>query len=186
MVQADNSHETTPDRRPEASLPPKVERLRSGKPLTLLADRPSVLSKGETAARYGGLCGDVIAVINAGGSEFAVVDFRHQVKSGTTIVKISNRPDSPDGLAIDVRRTPLLLISRSFDGKSEAGSKGIWGQDPITIGRDHLADRFDADYSPFVSRKHFSISYDRANDSVSITDHASANGTEVTYVPSLM
>lgn len=54
---------------------------------------------------------------------------------------------------------PMLLVDETFDPNSyaESGYKGIWEDEPVHVGRNHLQDRFS--YELTVSGDHFTVAY---------------------------
>jgi pSer/pThr/pTyr-binding forkhead associated (FHA) protein len=83
-----------------------------------------------------GIRAPIVARISAADHDFSVVDMRHVDKFAAT--------------------TPLLIVDSSYANSGpNKGRKGIWLDRTVTIGRSHHADRFE--YSPMVSREHFSV-----------------------------
>lgn len=78
----------------------------------------------------------VVASITAGGKLFRILDTREGNYNA-----------------------PMLLVDETFDPTSNElrGYKGIWQDEPVHVGRNHLEDRFS--YELTVSGNHFTVAY---------------------------
>ena len=78
----------------------------------------------------------VVADITAGGKSFRILDTRDSKFNA-----------------------PMLLVDETFDpnGHLESGYKGLWEDEPVHVGRNHLQDRFS--YELTVSGDHFTVAY---------------------------
>jgi len=105
------------------------------------------------AARYG-LYVPVLAHLILGKHDLAVLDVRNE----------------------DKYATDLLVADDSFKERtSKPGYKGLWEDEPLTIGRSFLKDRFD--YHPSVSRQHAQLVYDGLT--LAVHNLRPMNGTRV-------
>lgn len=122
-----------------------------------MTNRDEVLD--EIAYHCRGLRASPIAVINAGHSEFVVLDTRYS----------------------DMVRVPFMLTqpTDSDQGSDAWGLKGIWPDETLTVGREYWNDRFA--YTDHESRRHFAITWSPKKNALAIADCDSTNGTIVTH-----
>jgi len=115
-------------------------------------ERPFPMARPEVARLADHMPFPIVAGVTAGDTSFVVVDSR----------------------GLDRYTPPFYLIQ---DGEG-SGYRGIWPNTPLTIGRGHHEDRFQ--YAPSVSREHFTLLFDEATNTLTLSDLSSTNGTFVT------
>lgn len=129
------------------------------RPVTFSLDVP--MADGNTIKAQAGYDADLVCAFRIGNDDFSIHNLQHSrdLNFGSD--------------------TPLLIVDDRFSRQSrESSYKGLRSGEPVTLGRNYNEDRFD--YSETVSREHCRITYNALQNTVSITDLESRNGTKVT------
>lgn len=138
---------------PEAREVMQVERMRLKPGKLTEIDTHYALADAEMMRQETGIDGALVAGIRAGGLAFLVIDTRES----------SNY------------FTPFIIATEDYRHGMRPGYKGLYGEDPVTIGRNHYANRFH--YDQQVSRDHFTLLYDEEADKLFVRDEHATNGT---------
>lgn len=137
-----------------------VERMRLEPGKLTEIDTHHALADAETMRDETGVDGQLVAGVRAGGMVFLVVDTRRS----------SNY------------FTPFIITAEDYRHGMRPGYKGLYPEDPVTIGREHWQNRFHYDHH--ISRDHFTLIYDEDDDKLFIRDEMSTNGTFLSaYTP---
>jgi hypothetical protein len=114
-------------------------------------DAAPIIQSAQTHSEVG-IYAPTVAIVDAGGHKFSIVDVRQIAEFATS----------------------YLVADKSYkDYDRGHGYKGLWPNNPITIGRSNHADRFD--YLPGVSREHFSVAYNGL--ALIVSNHTPTNPT---------